>query len=77
MSDYTVSRIGEIIDSNIPEALQEDWDNTGFQIAFSQRPVDSILTCLDVTESVADEAAELGVQLIVSHHPLIFDFAQV
>lgn len=72
MSDYTVSRIGEIIDSNIPEALQEDWDNTGFQIAFSQRPVDRILTCLDVTESVADEAAELGVQLIVSHHPLIF-----
>lgn len=31
-----------------------------------------ILVSLDITEEVAEEAAELGAELIVSHHPVIF-----
>lgn len=55
-------------------SLQESWDNTGWQV----RPMDpdspcsGVMTCLDVTPAVVDEAAAKGCDLIISHHPLIF-----
>lgn len=36
------------------------------------RCVTKVLVCLDVTPKVADEAKRLGVELIISHHPLMF-----
>lgn len=37
------------------------------------RPVTSIMTALDITADVVRDAAESGCELIVSHHPVIFD----
>jgi dinuclear metal center YbgI/SA1388 family protein len=34
--------------------------------------VEKLLVSLDITEEVIEEAVELGCQLIVSHHPIIF-----
>ena len=36
------------------------------------RPVDKVLTALDITAEVVQEAAAAGCQLVVSHHPVIF-----
>lgn len=72
MIDYKVSDVIEIIRREVPESSQEEWDNSGVQILFGSRKIDKILTCLDVTEAVAREAAAAGVQLIVSHHPVLF-----
>lgn len=55
-----------------PLELQMDFDNAGFQIGRAGRELHRVLLALDVTDAVAEEAAEQGVELIISHHPLIF-----
>ncbi|KXB58945.1 Nif3-like dinuclear metal center hexameric protein [Gemelliphila asaccharolytica] len=54
------------------ERLSEDWDNVGFMLGDDKRQVSSILVCLDVTDEVVKEAINKKVDLIISHHPLIF-----
>ena len=49
-----------------------DYDNVGLLVGDPSAEVKSILTCLDVTEAVVEEAVSKNVQLIVAHHPLIF-----
>ena len=56
-----------------PLELQLDYDNAGFLIGRADTPVEKALLSLDVTEEVVDEAVERGAQLIVSHHPVIWD----
>lgn len=63
------------IESAAPLAWQEEWDNAGWQVAPGdpQRTACSgALLSLDVTEAVVDEAVREGINLIVSHHPLLF-----
>ena len=55
-----------------PLSLQMGFDNAGFQLGHLDAPVSRVLLALDVTDAVVQEAAELGAELIVSHHPLIF-----
>ena len=57
-----------------PPRLQESWDNTGWQVVpcLTTEKCTGVLCCLDVTPAVVQEAIELGCNLIVSHHPLIF-----
>lgn len=55
-----------------PLPLQEDFDNAGLQVGLTEAEVSGALLCLDVTEQTLDEAIQLGCNLIVSHHPLIF-----
>jgi len=55
-----------------PVSLQESYDNSGLLIGNYKTEVTGILITLDVTEEVIQEAVELGANLIVAHHPLIF-----
>ncbi len=55
-----------------PLPLQEDYDNAGLQVGLTEVEASGALLCLDVTEEVIDEAVNLGCNLIVSHHPLLF-----
>lgn len=66
------SEIKDYLDSKAPLNLAEDWDNVGLLIGSTKREVNAILVCLDVTEEVVQEALKKRVDLIVSHHPLIF-----
>jgi len=59
-------------DREAPPHLVEDWDNTGLLLGDRQRTVDRVLTCLTLTEDVADEAIDRGAHLVVSHHPIFF-----
>jgi dinuclear metal center YbgI/SA1388 family protein len=56
-----------------PMALKMPWDNAGLLCGSRKTPVTKILIALDPFEHVCDEAAAWGAQLIVTHHPLIFD----
>ncbi|HON51652.1 MAG TPA: Nif3-like dinuclear metal center hexameric protein [Bacteroidales bacterium] len=56
-----------------PLSLQESYDNSGLLIGNSSQNVDSALLTIDITEDVIDEAIALGTNLIISHHPLIFN----
>lgn len=55
-----------------PPELAEDWDNVGLLIGDPADDIRSVLTCLTLTPNVADEAISRGVQLIVTHHPVLF-----
>ena len=55
-----------------PLPLQESYDNAGLQVGLTETESSGALLCLDVTEEVIEEAIELGCNIIVAHHPLIF-----
>lgn len=55
-----------------PLGLQDEWDNSGLQVGFTEDEVTGVLLCLDVTEEIVDEAIARGCSMVVSHHPLIF-----
>ncbi len=68
----TVQEIYEQIAQWAPPELQMDFDNSGFLLGHGDRQVHRVLLALDVTLPVIREAEDLGAELIVSHHPLIF-----
>ena len=69
----TVKEIYEFINSIAPFDIQESFDNAGFLVGRKDREVRRILVALDITHEVAEEAARLGAELIVAHHPVIFN----
>lgn len=69
----TVKQCLEIIRKISPEELTYEYDNVGLLVGGETAEVKKIMTCLDVTETALDEAIKSGVQLIVSHHPMIFN----
>ena len=56
-----------------PARFAEDWDNIGLMLGSMDKKVKRILVCLDVTSEVSIEAVEKKADLIISHHPLIFN----
>ena len=66
------SEIIKVLDNYAPPELAEDWDNSGWQIFLDNDYTTKVLICLSVTEDVVNQAEELGCNLIVSHHPVIF-----
>ena len=67
-----VSEIYTYIDSFAPFSAQEKWDNSGLLTGSMNKKVSKVLVTLDITNEVADEAAEIGAELIIAHHPVIF-----
>jgi len=61
------------IEEYAPLALQESYDNAGVQVGDVDQQATGVLLCLDVVESIIDEACRLNCNLIISHHPLIFN----
>ena len=69
----TVREIYDSLIERIPDALAEAWDNDGLMCASDDtREVKRALVTLDVTEEMVDYAIASGIDLILSHHPLIF-----
>ena len=68
----TVNDILNYIETLAPRALKMDWDNVGLLCGSKNTPVTKILVALDPFEHVCCEAAAWGAELIVTHHPLIF-----
>jgi GTP cyclohydrolase I len=65
--------VAKFMEDLAPLNLAEDWDNVGLLLGNSQSDIRKILVCLDATSEVVDEAIKWGADLIVSHHPLIFE----
>jgi dinuclear metal center YbgI/SA1388 family protein len=66
------SDIIAFLDNWAPPTLAEDYDNVGLLVGKKDKPVSKILVSLDATEGVVQEAIDLGCELIVSHHPILF-----
>ena len=69
----TVQEIFTLIDGLAPFETQMESDNSGLLVGDGNAPVTGILLALDLTPAVIDEALSLGVELIVTHHPLMFE----
>jgi dinuclear metal center YbgI/SA1388 family protein len=67
-----IKDIINIIENFAPLSLQESFDNAGIQVGDINSEATGAVLCLDVTESVVDEAIEKNCNLIISHHPLFF-----
>lgn len=72
LKSVKIREVVEALERFAPLPLQEKYDNAGLQVGLTEVDVSGALLCLDVTESVVDEAVALKCNLIVSHHPLIF-----
>jgi dinuclear metal center YbgI/SA1388 family protein len=68
----TASEIADYLDQIAPPELAESWDNAGLLLGRGQTVVHRLLTCLTLTQSVADEAVEWDARMIVTHHPILF-----
>lgn len=68
-----VKDIANAIEEFAPRHLQESYDNAGLQVGDPEMEVTAALLCLDVTEDILNEAIRKSCNLIISHHPLIFN----
>lgn len=68
----TVADILKFIETVAPPYMKEHWDNVGLLCGSRITPVTKVLVALDPFEHVCAEAADWGAELIVTHHPLIF-----
>lgn len=68
----TVADILNFLETIAPRSMKMDWDSVGLHCGRRSQEVRKVLVALDPFEHVAQEAAEIGAQLIVTHHPLIF-----
>lgn len=59
-----------VLDGLYDPRWADDWDAVGTVVGDPDAEVSSILFAVDPVQAVVDEAVELGVQLLVTHHPL-------
>ncbi|MEG0457961.1 MAG: Nif3-like dinuclear metal center hexameric protein, partial [Oscillospiraceae bacterium] len=68
----TVKNIYDFINKIAPYNTQESFDNSGFMVGDFKKKVEKAIVCLDVTEKILYFAKKNKVDLIISHHPVIF-----
>lgn len=69
----TVKDVYNLLDARAPFSIAEPGDPSGLLVGEMEGLVGKILLALDVTEAVAQEAVAVGAQLVVSHHPVVYN----
>lgn len=67
-----VKEIIEVMETLAPTFLKEDFDNVGLMVGDREKEVKKVLVALECTLKVVQEAKDNNVDLIITHHPLIF-----
>ncbi len=67
-----IKDITDYLEKFAPLDLQESYDNCGLLVGDPNSIITKILLTLDCTEEVINEAIELGCELVIAHHPIIF-----
>jgi len=62
-----------LLDEMAPFSMAEEWDNSGLQVGSLSLEVKRILVALDPTLKAVRNASERKAQLLLTHHPLIFN----
>ena len=73
----TVADILKFVETVAPPYMKEDWDNVGLNCGHMDRTVTKILVALDPFAHVCREAKEIGADLLVTHHALIWKPARM
>lgn len=69
----TIDDIMKYFETFAPVGSQMDFDNSGLLVGDRENIVSRVLLSLDITEEVVLEAEKLGCELVISHHPVIFN----
>lgn len=69
----TVKNIHDYINTIAPFDTQEEWDNSGFLIGEFRKEVKTVVLSLDATKKAAEFANAVGADLLLTHHPIIFN----
>ena len=73
LRNMKAKQVLDALERYAPLPLQDSFDNAGLQIGLTaEQEVTGALLCLDVTEAIIDEAEQMGCNLIIVHHPLLF-----
>ena len=68
----SVNDILQVMEKIAPVDLAEEWDNVGLQIGQPDWPADTVGVALDPTPDVVKSACDQKLNLLITHHPLIF-----
>ncbi len=68
-TDYIISKIEKYASLE----LAEPWDNSGWQINLCHDYTNKVLVALSLTKDVLEQAVTNDCDLIITHHPLIFN----
>jgi dinuclear metal center YbgI/SA1388 family protein len=68
----TVADFINVMELIAPRKLAEDWDNVGLQVGQLDWEVKTVWIALDPLPEVVSAACKAGIDLIITHHPLIF-----
>lgn len=60
------------IECTYPKQAASEWDNVGLLVGRTEKEVKQIYVAVDVTDQVIDAAIEVGADMLITHHPLIF-----
>lgn len=72
MNYMTVDIFESLMESIAPLKLAESYDNPGMLIRNEKKELKKVLMALDLSNAVAEEAIEIGADLVLTHHPIIF-----
>lgn len=67
-----VSELLSYLENIAPFSYQESYDNAGLIVGDRHTEIKGVLTTLDCTEEVLDEAIAKKCNVILAHHPIIF-----
>lgn len=67
-----IREVIEKIEKTASPDTQESWDNSGIQISVGSGDIRVVMTALEITDEVISEAVSRNVDLLITHHPLIF-----
>ena len=68
----TVKDILTYLETIAPSYMKEDWDRVGLNCGHLDCTVTKILVALDPFNDVCEEASEMGAELLLTHHALIW-----
>ena len=61
------------LDGRYPSSAAEHWDNVGLLVGDDEEEVSHVFLALDLTESTLAQAIDAGADMIITHHPMIFE----
>ena len=70
---YTVKDIFALMDAIAPMKNLHKGDNSGLIVGNPSMPAEKVLFALDITREVVCEAVQTGANVIIAHHPVIFN----
>lgn len=69
----TVREIAKVIEKHAPKDIALSFDNVGLLIGDYNAEISGVVLAVDLTRDVIEKALKIGANLIITHHPIIFN----